>query len=323
MIAGHVGFVGLIDKVFGRFGIDLSLDEIVHAFHMPMFFFVSGYLFSRKEKTELSTLNFLKHKARTLLLPYVVFGFLHYFIWLLFYREGDPIQPLYSLLVSNTGNMPIAGALWFLTALFFASSAFFLADRYIKKPLVRYGILLVIATVGCMETGLLPFRLPWTLGPAMVGTGFMLLGHLFRKKESAKLLNSFVFLLAAAMIALVLIYMNGSVNMRKGIYGIAPLFYINATVTSVVLLQFAKKLESWSDRVRLLTIINRGLTGIAAKAMVVVCCNQLVIRIIFSLLILPVSGHIYRGIVFTLTVACLCVISIPIYRSKMRLIVGQ
>ena len=35
MVMGHIGFGGIFDK-------------FIHAFHMPMFFFVSGYFYHRK-----------------------------------------------------------------------------------------------------------------------------------------------------------------------------------------------------------------------------------------------------------------------------------
>ena len=57
MIMGHIKFGGYFDKW-------------IHAFHMPMFFFVSGWFFNRKQNVGRQILK----KTRTLLIPYVVFA---------------------------------------------------------------------------------------------------------------------------------------------------------------------------------------------------------------------------------------------------------
>lgn len=330
MIAGHVGYIGLADKLLGKIRIDFTLDEFVHAFHMPMFFFVSGYLFRHKEKTELSTLRYIGHKAKTLLIPYAVFGTAHYLIWLAFFRDGDWLQPLRSLLLFNTDGLPIAGALWFLTALFFASVLFFVADRYLRNRYARDAVIVAISVLGCLETELLPFRLPFALGPALVGTGFMLLGHSFRCLETGlkerpayKWLNAWWVLALGIPLVLVLVFWNGSVNMRNGQYGFPLLFYLNATLSSVLLLQLSKRLDCAASRIRPLGMCNRLLERLAGYAMVVVCCNQLVIRVIKDLLVIQMSGYVYRGLVFVLTVACLLCLALPFYKTRLKALVGE
>ena len=68
---------GIILMVMGHIGFTTYFDHFIHAFHMPMFFFVSGFFFKSKSKEELSLGAFLKKKARTLLIPYLFFGILH------------------------------------------------------------------------------------------------------------------------------------------------------------------------------------------------------------------------------------------------------
>lgn len=54
MIMGHIGF-------------GYGFDFFIHAFHMPMFFFVSGYVFRERRG---SMFDLLKTKVQTLLIPY-------------------------------------------------------------------------------------------------------------------------------------------------------------------------------------------------------------------------------------------------------------
>ena len=51
---------GIILMVMGHIGYGKAFDLFIHAFHMPMFFWISGYLFSYKAKEEIS---FISKKA--------------------------------------------------------------------------------------------------------------------------------------------------------------------------------------------------------------------------------------------------------------------
>ena len=50
MILGHIGYIGIFDKIIRHVGFNVSADIVVHAFHMPMFFVVSGFFYSRPVK---------------------------------------------------------------------------------------------------------------------------------------------------------------------------------------------------------------------------------------------------------------------------------
>lgn len=64
------GFCILL-MVMGHIGFGSALSHYIHGFHMPLFFHVSGY-FTNPEK-EKNFLQFLLHKFRTILVPYLVF----------------------------------------------------------------------------------------------------------------------------------------------------------------------------------------------------------------------------------------------------------
>lgn len=61
---------GIILMVMGHIGFGEKFDLFIHAFHMPMFFFISGFLF---KNDSLPFVIFLRKKAKSLLLPYFVF----------------------------------------------------------------------------------------------------------------------------------------------------------------------------------------------------------------------------------------------------------
>lgn len=174
MIMGHIGFGRLFDKW-------------IHAFHMPMFFFVSGFFYKKIDKSGLK--DFVGSKVKSLLLPYVVFG-CSQLIVLPFLSEGyKSLMPLKLYLFENTnGLQPIPGALWFLTSMFIAEVAYSLIRTLSTNKNVNHIIVTITTVIGM----LIPcyFRLPWGADTALVGVGFLHIGSLFKQNSKLnKLLN--------------------------------------------------------------------------------------------------------------------------------------
>ena len=69
---------GIILMIMGHVGFGNEFDHWIHAFHMPIFFIISGYFYS-PEKSK----NWLKNtqkKIKTIIVPYIIFGiFAHIF----------------------------------------------------------------------------------------------------------------------------------------------------------------------------------------------------------------------------------------------------
>ena len=118
MVAGHVGF----GRVF---------DFAIHPFNMPLFFLASGFLYRCRGSFSL----YVKKKVRTLLVPYILFGLLFCIIWTpVQLLRGEPLFDLaFHLFLMNSEGIPIGGALWFLTAFFFAAVLFDLIFRLSKR----------------------------------------------------------------------------------------------------------------------------------------------------------------------------------------------
>lgn len=156
MIMGHIGFGG-------------KFDYWIHAFHMPMFFFISGYFFQGRAEKEIKVSAYIAKKAKTLLLPYIIFGVAHYVIWVVINWNAKSVTPFLRLFWENTDGIAIAGALWFLTALFFTEVIYFLLERYIPSILALTGVILVLVAGGRLAASDLSFRLPYAFDAALVG----------------------------------------------------------------------------------------------------------------------------------------------------------
>lgn len=276
MMAGHVG------------GVPPYVDKYIHMFHMPVWFFISGWFYKSSSQP---LLKIAKEKARSLLVPYVIWGILEYPVWLFSNRHvtRSKVEPLVNLFTFNTNDvMPMAGALWFLTSLFFAELIYILVDKYIKKTWCKEISIFAIAVFGNLFTKLFDFRLPWAIDTSFVAIGFIELGHISKynydngRFRTVFELKPIVCLILSAA-NMILCFANGSVNMRIGSYGIIPLFWVNALMAIIVYWN----ISSYIDRCIHSGILNNaklGLENIGKNSIIYLCLNQLVIWLIKSML---------------------------------------
>ena len=296
MVMGHIGFGG-------------KFDYFIHAFHMPMFFFISGFFYRRRD---CGFGEYVCKKARSLIVPYISFGVAHYFVYIII--DSLSIKPLIHLISINTEGLPIAGALWFLTALFFTDLLYFLFDRWNVKWLI---IPLVI--VGSFADQILPYPLPWALSASFVGLGFYWFGEMTKKYEDklrAVLNMNWWQILIVGFITTALIFVNGYINMREGRYAFLPLFWINALL-SVYLGISISKLICKTEKIKWLTSIGRN-------SIVCVCLNQIVIRVLFkafSYIQMPTMlSHI---LILALSMFALYWLSFLFTRTSLKVFIGR
>jgi fucose 4-O-acetylase-like acetyltransferase len=90
-----------------------QIDEIVYAFHMPLFFLLAGLVSAKS--LDRSRAKYLKGKFVTVVYPYVLWSAVYWILEIVFAREvNSPIEPDAILLI---GWKPIEH-LWFLYTLF-------------------------------------------------------------------------------------------------------------------------------------------------------------------------------------------------------------
>ena len=216
--------LGIITMVMGHIGFGGKFDHFIHAFHMPMFFFISGFFYRRRDY---GFGEYVGKKERSLLIPYISFGLAYYLLYIMI--EDFSIKPLLHLMTINTYDLPIAGALWFLTALFFTDNIYFLLDRWNVKWLI-----VPLVLIGSFADQMFPYPLPWALSASLVGLGLYWLGEMSRKYEDklkVALNMNWWQILIVGFITTVLIFVNGYINMRIGTYSFLPLFWINALLS--------------------------------------------------------------------------------------------
>lgn len=308
MLAGHVGFGG-------------KFDRYIHTFHMPIFFFISGYLYVPKK--DKSVWAIIGKRAKRLLIPYVTYAAINYVFWLFIERGPTDTfyDPLIRLVTYNTEKLPICGALWFLTAMFFAEALYILIDRIISIDWIRSVVVLVIAVSMSYVQGMLPFRLPLAIDSAIVCMGLYELGRMYhegRFKLEKLVPKTWMLIPVGGLLAavnLILAFVNGYVNIKSAWYGYVPLFWINAIIGSMAFYLFAV----WGARVTLATNkFRKFLITIGRGSLVFLGLNQLVIMLLSMLygrLGLPMNMLISGIVILITAILCLYILSVMLKKA--------
>lgn len=324
--------LGILFMVMGHIGFGKAFDHFIHAFHMPMFFWISGWFFCSRSKEELPFGSFVLKKARTLLLPYLVFGLAHFvfrFIEGLLRQESIGFEPLLHLFSDNTEKIAVCGAIWFLTALFFADIIFFLIDRYVKNSAFRAILVVGLALFGNFAGKILPFKLPLALGQGFVGVGLYYIGYLCKKYSGKKAVGAVLKLsllpcLVLCAAAAALIFANGYINMRTGAYSFVPLFWLNAVLSIIAGFNLSRLIYKPIQN----CFIGKWLTEIGRDSIVYVCMNQAVIRVFENLIFVdeayPSALKLaLKVLILILSLAVLYLIDKLIMKTGLRVLVGK
>ncbi len=155
----------------------------IYSFHMPLFFFLSGYFFSLRPGGVADT---IRHKAFPILMPYLSYS-LGMWLWNAVRAIGSSVavdfQPLLGILLQWPGT-PWSGTAWFFMGLFVAECLFALAIRLTReRPLPLLAVTFGLAALAWAYAGLGGPRLPWRADAAALLLPYLSLGLLFRRNQ--------------------------------------------------------------------------------------------------------------------------------------------
>ena len=161
--------IGMCCVMIGHMQIPQMLACAVFSFHMPLFFFASGYLYSGGHGTA-----YVLKKMDSLIVPYLVYGAIGLFV-----RElsvGDVNWWFVKMLLCGNG----VGVVWFLSCLFVVELIGSLVVTHIKSvPLVVCAAVAMAGVGYWMENnGHSPIMMSRVAFQACV---FWIVGNLFRK----------------------------------------------------------------------------------------------------------------------------------------------
>lgn len=145
-------------------------NAFVYAWHIPLFFFLSGMVFNKCKYADFRT--FFMKKVKSLLVPYVIFSFLTWFVWAAFslvtHAQVDSYwMPLaQTFIAQGSGGFLVHNVpLWFVTCLFVMEVIYYFLSGFKKVWILIVSIALasvsyyMITYVDVVDITLLPWNL--------------------------------------------------------------------------------------------------------------------------------------------------------------------
>ena len=284
--------IGIILMIMAHIGFGSLFDYYIHAFHMPMFFFVSGFFYKSDSPDK-----FFKQKIKTLIIPYVFYTFIIYIGWKVIC--GNPDDSLIIIFLYMNSTPFVAAALWFLTALFIANVIYWLIQTLFNSDIYISIVAFLIALCGNIIQYFFAKPSIFAFDAGLVGVGIMHLGFLCRNRRTRvieKIMNlNWNEIIIAFVLLSALIFINSKVNMREGKYGIIPLFWINSAGMCIILWNTARKLiETWNKnnlKNRAIDYLYSVIMNIGRRSLVFLCLNQVMIVVAFRYFPIEVSSN--------------------------------
>lgn len=238
--------VGIVLVVLGHMAIPQVIGKFIFSFHMPLFFFLSGYLFKGCVSTQ-----YFRSKFDHLVVPYLVYAIP---LVVLAVVSGFPV--VYCVRNTLLGNGLYTN--WFLTSLFCTSIFGALIVFYCWSWRGQLVAVLIVVTLG--------FLVPYfqhqhflschTWCPA---TAFWLIGHICSRTKVVERLKTTMTKRSVAILGLFLVSMLFVFNIRTSIaevkIGNPILFYPSATATIVFCVLICRAVD---DRLPLLQYLGRN-----------------------------------------------------------------
>lgn len=175
--------LGILLVILGHTFCPNSIKVWLYSFHMPLFFFLSGYVFKMKTN---SFKEFLISRIKSLFIPALIFESI-----LLIYTviEGMILRDTYELnltskllgiIIQRRGGV-LSYAPWFLICLFTTQIILYFFLKKIKnnKSLLMMGIISsFIGYIYCTKIGVI---LPWAIDASLNAILFFILGYVLKQ----------------------------------------------------------------------------------------------------------------------------------------------
>lgn len=236
--------LGIIFVILGHITYNSDLAKELYTFHMPLFFFLSGYVFE-VEKYD-NNINFITHKVKTLLLPYFSLCIIT-IVYLNYMYPGNFTKYLQILIQTN-----VTTTLWFLPCLFFSELVFFYLIKILRNDLYRIGkIVLLLTILGLLYYRFIDVSLLFKLDTCLIAIFFIFLGYLLKKikfmsSNKYRYKKFFIICICINILTGFIPYkmFNLGLNMNRHYYGIEPLCFLAAISGIFIVIIVSSKIYS-------------------------------------------------------------------------------
>ncbi|MBO1510303.1 acyltransferase family protein [Metabacillus bambusae] len=228
--------IGIVLVVLGH-----SVPQIapyIYWFHMPLFFFISGYFHKQEE-------NFVSKKVVSLLIPYIVYLIL--LTSIRFWHYGAPTDKRIQIDMERFifGGQQLGGfytVFWYITCLLFTGVIFYVMLSYIKKELTLLFTILGLYVISYyFSVNFMAIETPWSFGVVPYALTFYYFGY--KSKKFLYKDNQFYLLLISVVPTTIFLFldifgnwsykmnMKGQIFSTFGLDIIIPLSFIILTIS--------------------------------------------------------------------------------------------
>ncbi|MBR4670956.1 MAG: acyltransferase family protein [Butyrivibrio sp.] len=250
----------IILMLIGHSGAPDIITTLIYGFHMPFFFILSGFLYNREKWEEKGLKNLVVSKFKAYIIPYFVLCGINIGLELIydlmsgysfedFSQEGvrSILWALYSY--STKARMGTSVPLWFLPCIFLSTIVVWAVFK-LRSRAARCLMLMAFWGVNLILGALKSPILPWHIGIALIGAGFMMAGYYIRKvldnKDVSKVMSGNPHFYVGFMCFLFSVFFlctaaTGKVDINLRKFGTYPgLFIIGSTCMSVFVLLLSR-----------------------------------------------------------------------------------
>ena len=196
---------GIILVTFGHLYPHARLETYIYSFHMCLFFFISGFLYSKKD--DLKTI--LKKKTKTVLMPFVVWNLLSSAFSVVLHTNS--IDVIIKRFFVIDGEMCWNLPLWFLLVLFITEIVFSLIVS-ISKSNKSLSFILLSSAILWVLIGEKSITLKLNLVPAALL--LYTLGYMFKCNDYNKIIASKYSNIIMAISGITSVVIGGFINGR-------------------------------------------------------------------------------------------------------------
>lgn len=232
--------IGIIAVLYGHAISGDSYRHLLYAFHMPLFFFLSGVVFRPKKHSNFS--GFLKKNISSIMVPYFLFALLSYLIWFFARTNYPPLSDIFQhwihILYGNSSGLFFNVVLWFLPVLFVTKISFWVITKLSLKTKFIFIYLVVISIIGYVFSIVFPgIKLPFGVETAITAVVFYGFGYLWNQhaEKAGTLLRKYAWLIFFICLVLSITFATVNFNwygyqidMRLNRYSNYFLFYAAA-----------------------------------------------------------------------------------------------
>lgn len=318
VILGHCAFFG------GQ------IHNLIFAFHMPLFFILSGMVFKPRKGEK----NIAFRKAKVLLVPYLVFcgiGIVASILIPAWRHELSMKGIIYDIYLGNPENIHVS-SIWFLVCMYWVV----MIAHYIFKienANIRVIIVLIIAGIGFGFAEynsyfgfLLDGRLPFCIDVAFVATLFFFIGRLMKgliKYEEEMDVRMFIILGGSVLLFTIAYMSNGRTNLHALTFNNIFLYLVESITGSITIIILCKVIDNKWGKLRII----RGIRWIGRYSLIILGTQSILVRLYivflnslghnFSLYQLPLIHQIV-SFIFVTILSILCTYIFLLVKARIK-----